>query len=143
MPFLPDCKDPLLPMPKIFFPSDLINRFLRVTILYLGGEGWAGGGQGEGVASLEDDGETDAGDGTPACCLHRKYNIQGDLLDFLSMYFIQHCFICRPSDSLVSADAGIEPRTVATSALAVRRSSHSARSHPHSATSHNIIIIII
>jgi hypothetical protein len=27
-------------------------------------------------------------------------------------YFIQHCFICRPSDSLVSVDAGIEPRTV-------------------------------
>ncbi len=29
-------------------------------------------------------------------------------------YFIQHCFICRPSDSAVSEDAGIEPRTVAT-----------------------------
>ncbi len=35
-----------------------------------------------------------------------------------SMYCIQHCFICRPSDSIVSEDAGIEPRTVATSALA-------------------------
>jgi hypothetical protein len=46
---------------------------------------------------------------------------------FLCMYFIQHCFICRlPSDSTVSEDAGIEPRTVATSALAVRRSSYSA-----------------
>jgi hypothetical protein len=70
MSFLPDCKDPLFPMPKIFFPTDLINRFQRCchgTILYLGGEGWAGGGQGEGVASLEDDGEADAGDGTPAC----------------------------------------------------------------------------
>ena len=55
---------------------------------------------------------------------------------FSCMYFIQHCFICRPSDSTVSEDAGIEPRTVATSALAVRRSSHSATSHPHSATSH-------
>ncbi len=32
--------------------------------------------------------------------------------------FIQHCFICRPS---VSVDARIEPRTVATSPLAVRR----------------------
>ncbi len=52
------------------------------------------------------------------------------------MYFIQHCFICRPSDSTVSEDAGIEPRTVATSALGVRRSSHSATSHPLSATSH-------
>jgi hypothetical protein len=46
-------------------------------------------------------------------------------------YFIQHCFICRPSDSSVSEDAGSEPRTVVTSALAVRRSNHSDRSHPH------------
>jgi hypothetical protein len=45
------------------------------------------------------------------------------------MYCIQHCFICRPSDSTVSDDAGIEPRTVATSVLSVRRSNHSARSH--------------
>jgi hypothetical protein len=35
------------------------------------------------------------------------------------MYCIQHCFIRRPSDSTVSEDARIEPRTVATSALAV------------------------
>ncbi len=50
---------------------------------------------------------------------------QGDFFGvFLSMYFIQHCCICRPSDSTVSEDAGIEPRTVATSALAVRRSIH-------------------
>jgi hypothetical protein len=34
-------------------------------------------------------------------------------------YCIQHCFICRPSDSTVPTDAGIEPRTVATGALAV------------------------
>ncbi len=39
-------------------------------------------------------------------------------------YNIQHCFICRPSDSTVPTDAGIEPRTVATGALAVRRSNH-------------------
>jgi len=45
------------------------------------------------------------------------------------MYDIQHCFICRPSDSTVSEDARIEPRTVATTALAVRRSNHTARSH--------------
>ncbi len=44
-------------------------------------------------------------------------------LGFL-MYFIYHCFICRPLHSTVSEDAGIEPRTVATSALAVRRSDH-------------------
>ncbi len=48
------------------------------------------------------------------------------------MYDIQHCFICRPSDSTVSKDTGIEPRTIATTALAVRRSNSSARSHPHS-----------
>ncbi len=35
-----------------------------------------------------------------------------------AVYSIQHCFICRPSDFTVSEDAaGIEPRTVATSAL--------------------------
>jgi hypothetical protein len=28
------------------------------------------------------------------------------------MYFIQHCFIYRPSDSVVSEDAGIDPGTV-------------------------------
>jgi hypothetical protein len=33
------------------------------------------------------------------------------------------------SDSTVSGDAGIESRTVAARALAVRRSNHSARSH--------------
>ncbi len=46
-------------------------------------------------------------------------------------YCIQHCFICRPSDSTVTTDAGIEPRTVATGALTVRRSNHEARSHPY------------
>ncbi len=30
------------------------------------------------------------------------------------MYCIQHCFIGHPSDSTVSEDAWIEPRTVAT-----------------------------
>jgi hypothetical protein len=53
------------------------------------------------------------------------------------MYFIQHCFICcPPSDSNVSEDAEIEHRTVATFALAARRSNHWGRSHPHSARSH-------
>ncbi len=33
---------------------------------------------------------------------------------FLFMTVIQHWFICRPSHSSVSVDAGIEPRTVAT-----------------------------
>jgi hypothetical protein len=40
---------------------------------------------------------------------------------FSCNYFIHHCFICRHSDSTVSVeDAGNEPRTVVTSALAVR-----------------------
>ncbi len=36
----------------------------------------------------------------------------------------------------MSEDAGIEPRTVATQAFAVRRSYHSARFHPQLARSH-------
>jgi hypothetical protein len=44
------------------------------------------------------------------------------------MYDIQRRFICRPSDSTVSDDAGIEPGPFATTALAVRRSNHLARS---------------
>ncbi len=75
------------------------------------------------------------------------------------MNIIQHCLICRPSDFIVSEDAGIEPRTVAALALTARRSittqldlihrqgqisskglgrchPHSARSHPHSTRSH-------
>ena len=35
------------------------------------------------------------------------------------MYFIQPCFVCRPSDSTVSEDADIEPRTIATSAFMI------------------------
>jgi hypothetical protein len=65
------------------------------------------------------------------CCLMLNillYNIKRGiffLMFFLSLlYIIQHCFICRPYDSTVTTDAGIEPRTVATSALAVRRSNH-------------------
>jgi hypothetical protein len=50
------------------------------------------------------------------------YKTGGFFWFFSSMYCIQHCFICRPSDSTVSKDAGIEPRTVTTSALAVRHS---------------------
>ncbi len=46
------------------------------------------------------------------------------------MYIIQHCFIFLSSDSTVSEDTGIEPRTVATLALTARRCKPSARSHP-------------
>jgi hypothetical protein len=59
----------------------------------------------------------------------KKLTLKGGL--FLFMYDIQHCFIMPPLDSTVSEDAGIEPRTVATTALAVRRSNYSARSHPN------------
>ncbi len=44
------------------------------------------------------------------------------------LYFIQQCFICRASDSTEPEDPGIEPRTVAISALDVGRSNHSAKS---------------
>jgi hypothetical protein len=49
-------------------------------------------------------------------------------LDFFCLYVLYST--CRPSDSTVSEEAVIEPGTVATSALLVRRSNHSARSHP-------------
>ncbi len=44
---------------------------------------------------------------------------KGDFWGFLSVNFIQQFFIRRPSDSTVSEDAGIEPRTVAALALAI------------------------
>jgi hypothetical protein len=44
-------------------------------------------------------------------------------------YAIQHCFICRPSSATVLEDAGIQTRTVATFALAVKRSNHSTGFH--------------
>jgi hypothetical protein len=40
----------------------------------------------------------------------------GGFIYYFFSYYIQHCFICRPSDSTVPTDAGIEPRTVATGA---------------------------
>jgi hypothetical protein len=65
--------------------------------------------------------------------------------NFFFMHFVQHCFICRPSDSTVSEDDVIEPRTVATLALAVRRS---ARSHPQKKNSKknppvNVFLIVL
>jgi hypothetical protein len=47
--------------------------------------------------------------------------------DFYFIKVIQHCFICRPSDSTVLEDAGIEPRIATTLALTARPSKHSAR----------------
>ncbi len=49
---------------------------------------------------------------------------------FLFMYVIQHCFICCPSESTVSEDAGIEPRTVAILAWTARRCNHANISRP-------------
>jgi hypothetical protein len=57
----------------------------------------------------------------PGC--HYNQTQRGIFLDiFFFVYDIEHCFICRPSDSIVSEDARIEPRTVAITILAVRRS---------------------
>jgi hypothetical protein len=65
----------------------------------------------------------------------KEVSQKGDFLGFLKLqYGIQHCVIGRPSDSILSEDIGIDPRTVAISALAVRRSIHSARSHRTSLT---------
>ncbi len=57
----------------------------------------------------------------------RMQNVQRGIF-WIFLYDIQHCFVCCPSDSTVSEDAGIEPRAFATTALAIRRSNHSARS---------------
>jgi hypothetical protein len=40
--------------------------------------------------------------------MNLKKNKVGFLFNFF-MYFIQRCFICRPSGSTVPEDAGIEP----------------------------------
>ncbi len=65
----------------------------------------------------------------------RTFHHDGKMSPEAEFFFLnQHWFICRPSDSTVSEDAGIEPRTVATTSLTVRRSHHSARSNPHSWT---------
>ncbi len=52
------------------------------------------------------------------------------------LFFYSTCFLCRPSDSTVSEDAGIEPRTVATLAIGSQTlyrldlTHNSARCHP-------------
>ncbi len=63
-------------------------------------------------------------------CSHHVTWSPNKLWRFIFKYDIQHCLICRPSDSTVPTDAGIELGTVATAALAVRRPNHSARSYP-------------
>jgi hypothetical protein len=44
-------------------------------------------------------------------------------LAWIFMYYIQHCSNCRPSDSTMSEDAGLEHRTVETLQLKIRRKS--------------------
>jgi hypothetical protein len=56
----------------------------------------------------------------------RMLFLQGDFFDF--SFYVQYSTLLL---SAVSEDAWIEYRTVATTALAVRRSNHSAKSHPH------------
>jgi hypothetical protein len=68
-------------------------------------------------------------DSTETLVLYCVYNthftdISIEDLDFF-LYFIQQCFICCPTDSTVSEDAGIEPRTAATLTLTAKRSNHS------------------
>jgi hypothetical protein len=65
----------------------------------------------------------------------KTYIFEGGI--FLCAFFNPGCFICCPSDTTVSENAGIELRTVVTLALTARRSTISAhlihnsvRSHP-------------
>ncbi len=67
---------------------------------------------------------------TVAALLKLIATVSGDyhilIITVLFVYIIQHCFICRSSDSALSEDARIEPKTVATLALTARRSNHSS-----------------
>ncbi len=45
-------------------------------------------------------------------------------------FYIQHCFICHPSDSTVPTDAGIEPRTVCNWCICSQTLWPLCRSHP-------------
>ncbi len=53
-------------------------------------------------------------------------NLMGVFCQFLSTLF--NTVVCRPQIPLCRGDAGIEPRTLASLDLAVRRSNHPARS---------------
>jgi hypothetical protein len=59
-------------------------------------------------------------------CKQKFYFLLRIWLIIFFLYVIQHFFICRTSNSTVSEDATIEPRPVATTALIVRLSYHSA-----------------
>ncbi len=66
--------------------------------------------------------------------VHRLQN------SFLYVRYSTLLHLLHPSNSTVSEDAGIEPRIVATTALAAIGFNHSARSHTHSARSHPHLI---
>jgi hypothetical protein len=62
---------------------------------------------------------------------HHNYVNRRTSLGFFMYVLNQHCFVCRPSDSIVSEDVGIEPRTLATSVLAVRDALATRLHHHH------------
>ncbi len=69
------------------------------------------------------------------CCLYVEHMVGVKLEGYTFRIFpfvhdVRHCLVCRPSDYTVSEDAEIGPRTIATMAVDVRRSNHSAKSHP-------------
>jgi hypothetical protein len=59
--------------------------------------------------------------------------VEKNRIGYFLSYFVQNCFICRPSDSSVSEDAGIEYWAIEKFALG---SNHSVRSHSQSVRSH-------
>jgi hypothetical protein len=68
-----------------------------------------------------------------------KYFNRGIFYKFFCVqYFIQQCFICSPSDSTVMLGSITGQLRLWHWNLAVGRSNHSARSHPHLARSSNI-----
>jgi hypothetical protein len=63
---------------------------------------------------------------------HHKIRNEGIVFFYFLKQFIQHCFICRPSDYTVLEDAGIGSMTIATLAWEISRSNHLAsKSHPY------------
>jgi hypothetical protein len=83
------------------------------------------------IAKLDPDSKADTNIGYENRTDELKRNrLRGTFLDF--SFYVRYSTLLHlpPSDSTVPEDAGIDPRTVATTALDVRRSNHLARSHP-------------
>jgi hypothetical protein len=66
----------------------------------------------------------------------KKKSFKGGFFFGFFLFYVRYSTLLHlpPTDSPVSEGARIEPRTVATTTLAVRRSNHSARSHPEKKT---------